>query len=40
MKAHCMDGEVGQLKADSKVIQKGTQNLKRMWSAIQFLQSS
>ena len=34
-----MDGEVGRLKADLKVIQKGTSNLKRMWLAIRFSQS-
>ena len=33
---HCISQRVGQLTANSKVVQKSAQNLKIMWSAIQF----
>ena len=36
IEAHCIGWKVGPLAADSKVIQKSTQNLKIMWLAIQF----
>ena len=33
---HCRNQRVGQPMADSKVVQKSAQNLKIMWSAVQF----
>ena len=35
---HCTNVEVSQSEANAKVIQKSTQNLKIMWSNVQFLQ--
>ena len=39
IEAHCKHEEVGQSKADAKVIQKSTQNLKIMLLTIRFLWS-
>ena len=40
IEVHCTNKEVGQSKANAKVVQKSTQNSKRMWLDIRFLQPS